>query len=84
MRCRERSCQLGYNRRGVVCHAMQDLSLGCVCGCARASPGRATDENTRTFGGGSVGCWMYDNMIKVKTYNLVLQLRLSPANPSAS
>jgi hypothetical protein len=28
IRCRERSCQLGYERRGVVCHVMQDL---CRC-----------------------------------------------------
>ena len=27
VRCRELSCQLGYERRGVVCHVMQDLSL---------------------------------------------------------
>ena len=26
IRCRELSCQLGYERRGVVCHVMQDLS----------------------------------------------------------
>ena len=30
IRCRELSCQLGYERRGVVCHVMQDL-CGCRC-----------------------------------------------------
>lgn len=61
MRCRERSCQLGYNRRGVVCHEMQDLSLGCVLArvlsrsCGRGgkhaggkSPRRNTHRTHRT------------------------------------
>ena len=43
VRCRELSCQLGYERRGVVCHVMQDL---CGCRCFFSGARRKTRANT--------------------------------------
>lgn len=56
MRCRERSRQLGYERRGVVCHVMQDL---CPAGYFSSACGLRTRAPTKGGNSRQHSAWFH-------------------------